>query len=110
MSSNLSNIQTFQMVIIYAIYIFLIVSVICTIIMLVSIFRQGDERRKYILSRTCTHTFLICTGILFLDVIYTVFFERYTHFTVQNMPVFYLGIVAIVFTISLFVNKRKHGN
>ena len=110
MSTNLSNAQTSQLIIVYSIFIFLIISVLCTIIMLISIFRKGDERRKYILSKTCTHTFLICTGILLADVIYTVFLEKIVRFSVGNIPIFYLGLVAIVFTISLFVNKRKYGS
>jgi hypothetical protein len=43
-------------------------------------------------------------------VIYTIFLEKYTHFSIDNVPIFYLGVVAIVFTISLFMDKRKHGN
>ena len=108
MEANLSNVQA--SVILTVVFIFLIISAVCTIIMLISIFKKGDERRKYILAKTCTHTFLICAGILLVDVIYTLFFEKYTCFSVGSKPILYLGAVAIVFTISLFMNKRRYGN
>jgi uncharacterized membrane protein len=99
MSTDLLNAQAFQMTIVYAMLIFLIISAICIVIMLISISKQGDERRKFIL-----------IGILLADVSYTLFLERFTHFYIEDTPILYLGVVAIVFTISLFVNKQKHGN
>ncbi len=110
MDTNLSDVQTFQIVTVYAAYIILILSAVCTVFMLISIARQGDERRKHILLKTCTHTFLIYTGILFVDVIYTIFFEKYGNFAVENTPIVSLGLIAILFTISLSVNKRRYGN
>ena len=110
MSTDLLNAQAFQMTIVYAMLIFLIISAICIVIMLISISKQGDERRKFILSKTYKPTFLISIGILLADVSYTLFLERFTHFYIEDTPILYLGVVAIVFTISLFVNKQKHGN
>lgn len=110
MDTNLANVQNFQLITVYTVYGFLILSVICTVFMLISISKQGDERRKHILSKTCTHTFLIYTGILFTEVIYTMFFEKISNFILENSPIISLGLVAILFTINLFVNKRKYGN
>lgn len=110
MDTNLSNVQTFQILTVDAACVFLILSTICTIFMLISISKHGDERRKHILSKTYTHTFLIYTGILFVDVVYTIFFEKYSNFVIENTPIITLGLIAILFTISLFVNKRKYGN
>lgn len=110
MTTNLTNVQTFQLVTVYAAYIILILSAVCTIFMLISIFKKGDERRKHILLKTCTHTFLIYTGALFLDAIYTIFFEKHSNFIIENTPIISLGLIAILFTICLFVNKRKYGN
>lgn len=110
MDTNLSNAQTFQIVTVYAAYAILILSAVCTAFMLISITRQGDERRKHILLKTCTHTFLIYIGILFVYVIYTIFFGKYSNFIIENTPIVSLGLIAILFTVSLFVNKRKYGN
>jgi phosphatidylserine synthase len=109
-NSGFSGDSGFQVFLEQAAYVFLILSAVCTVIMLVSLFRCGDERRKYILGRTCTHTFLIYTGVLAVDVIYTVFFEKYSHLFLERSPVLALGFIAVVFTISLFLNKRKSGN
>jgi|LSQX01.3.fsa_nt_gb hypothetical protein len=70
MSTDLLNAQAFQMTIVHAMLIFLIISAICIVIMLISISKQGDERRKFILSKTYKHTFLISIGILLADVSY----------------------------------------
>lgn len=110
MDTNLSNVQTFQIITVYAAYIILILSAICIILMLVSIFKQGDERREHILLKTCTHTFLIYTGILFADAFYTIFFEKSGGFTIENTPIISLCLIAVLFTVSLLVNKRKYGN
>lgn len=110
MDTNLSNVQMFQLYSVYLAMMFLVVSVICSIVMLISVSKQGDERKKYILSKTCTQSFLIYTGILFIDVIYTVFFEKYSNFVIENTPIVSLGLISIIFTISIFINKRKYGS
>ncbi|MFR4162086.1 hypothetical protein QJR30_05770 [Paraclostridium sordellii] len=78
--------------------------------MLISISKQGDERKKYILSKSCTQSFLVYTGILFIDVIYTIFLEKYSNFGIENTPIVSLGLISIIFTVSIFINKRKYGN
>ncbi|QYE99652.1 hypothetical protein KZ987_06060 [Paraclostridium sordellii] len=110
MDTNLSNVQMFQLYSVYFAMIFLVVSFICSIFMLISISKQGDERKKYILSKSCTQSFLVYTGILFIDVIYTIFFEKYSNFVMENTPIVSLGLISIIFTVSIFINKRKYGN
>ncbi|TAN68475.1 hypothetical protein WS9_005870 [Paraclostridium sordellii 8483] len=110
MGTNLSNIQMFQLYSVYFAMIFLVVSFICSIFMLISISKQGDERKKHILSKSCTQSFLVYTGILFIDVIYTIFFEKYSNFVMENTPIVSLGLISIIFTVSIFINKRKYGN
>ncbi|MBO3443434.1 hypothetical protein [Clostridium sp. CCUG 7971] len=110
MDTNLSNVQMFQLYSVYFAMIFLVVSAICSIFMLISVSRQGDERKKYILSKTCTQSFLVYTGILVIDVIYTIFFEKYSNFVMENTPIVSLGLISIIFTVSIFINKRTYGN
>ncbi|WP_242854221.1 hypothetical protein [Paraclostridium sordellii] len=100
----------FQLYSVYFAMTFLIVSFICSIFMLISISKQGDERKKYILSKSCTQSFLVYTTILFIDVIYTIFFEKYSNFVMENTPIVSLGLISIIFTVSIFINKRKYGN
>ncbi|WP_207737144.1 hypothetical protein [Paraclostridium sordellii] len=100
----------FQLYSVYFAMTFLVVSFICSIFMLISISKQGDERKKYILSKSCTQSFLVYTAILFIDVIYTIFFEKYSNFVMENTPIISLGLISIIFTVSIFINKRKYGN
>ena len=110
MDTNLANAQTFQIAAVYTAYILLILSAVCTAFMLISIAKQGDERRRHILLKTCSHTFLIYTGILLVEVIYTIFFEKYSNFTIESIPIMSLGLIAVIFTSSLLVIKRRYGN
>lgn len=110
MDTNLSRAQNFTNVFAYIMLIFFIVSIVCTCIMLFSLIKKGDERKKYILSKACTHTLLFYVVLLFIDMIYTIFFENNGGFYIENASVLSLGIISIIFTISLFFNKRKHGN
>lgn len=110
MDTNLSGAQNFTTILAYGILVFFIVSIICTGVMLFSLIKKGDERKKYILARSCTQTLLIYIGVLFIDVIYTIFLESNGGFYIENSSILSLGILSIIFTISLFLNKRKYGN
>lgn len=110
MDTNLSGAQNFTMILAYIILIFFIVSIICTGYMLFSLIKKGDERKKHILTKSCTQTLLIYIGILFIDLIYTILFENNGGFYMENASVLSLGILSIIFTMSLFFNKRKYGN
>lgn len=110
MGSNLAGAQTWQIVAVYAAYAFLVLGAVCLIFMLAAVFRQGDERRSYILTKTCTHTFLIYTAIVFVMGMYALFFQKYHNFSMESTPVASLSLIAILFTGSLFLNKRKYGN
>lgn len=110
MDTNLSGVQDITMTLAYVMLIFFIISIICAGVMIFSLAKKGDERKKYILSRSCTQTLLVYISLLFIDVLYTILFESNGGFYIENASVLSLGVLSIIFTISLFFNKMKHGD
>ena len=88
----------------------LAVLAVCIVYMIVSLVRRGDERRTYILRKTCTTTFLIWACMLMIEVIYSLITGGRADFTVERSAFLELGVVAAVFTVNLFINKRRYGN
>lgn len=108
MNPNISDIPTYQLAAVSILSIFLVLSLLCSGIMLVSLVRRGDERKNYILMRTCTQTFLAVLGIMLAEILYSVFLEHSIGFRIEDTAVFGLGITAVLFTVLLFVNKKKY--
>lgn len=102
--------QNITTIIVYGILIFFIVSIICSGSMLFTLIKKGDERKKHILSKSFAQTLLIYIGVLLVDVLYTILIESKGGFYIENASLLSLGIISIIFTISLFFNKRKYGN
>lgn len=99
----------YQTIIVICLWIFLLVSLFCSIILLIELFKKGDERVKFILSKTCMNTVKLYVPFILVAFIYNTFFERFTNFSIRDIPVIYIGVFAIIFTITLFRNKKIHG-
>lgn len=110
MDTHLSTITTGELWFFYGFLAALLVLAGCIVWMLVSLARQGDERRRYILSQTCTKTFLVWVAVLLIDVAYALIFGNRADFTIQSHPLLDLGVIALLFTVILFWQKRRYGN
>ena len=89
--------------------LFLLVSLICSAVMLVTTFKKGDERGAHILSGACRSTVKWYAIFLILAFCYHTFLEKRTNFAVEGGAVLYLGVLAVIFTIFLLVNQRRYG-
>ncbi|MGX9933638.1 hypothetical protein ACW0KB_20835 [Virgibacillus salarius] len=73
--------------------------------------KKGDERKEYIKTKTMADTFLITIGVLFLDIVFSIYNVIVNDGEViTNNPFIFLFIIAIVFLICLLFNKRKYGD
>lgn len=86
------------------------VSFVCTIIMLFIMIKKGDERKRYIMSKSSTTTLGVYVAITILTTFYTVLIERNNGFSIEYSPMLSLVVISIIFCITLFYNMRKHGN
>lgn len=78
--------------------------------MIVSMVRRGDERRQEILNRTCAWTFYILVGVMVLDVVWGVYRSTAHNIPMEGEdPMVRLVVTAVIYTVSLAVNKRKYG-
>ncbi len=85
--------------------IFLMALMALDILMIVSLFRTGDERRQLIVWRASAFTLLIVAGTLVLDVIESVVS---TDAMLIN-PFIKLSTTAIVYFLSLLYYKKRYG-
>lgn len=88
--------------------VFIALAVI-NLFMWISLARQGDERRKFILTKTCAETFLIYTFTLLIDIFANLFFKNSFVSTSSNSSVIPLGVISVIFTIIFIINKKKFG-
>ena len=96
--------------VVFGVFILLIVCAVAAVIMLISLSRQGDERRKTILQRTCVNTFYITVGFLVLYVIAGLIRSiAFNQALLGINPAVGLGVIAVVYTINLVYFKVKYG-
>lgn len=99
----------YQVIIVSCLWVFMVVSLICSVYMLIEIFRKGDERANFILMRTSINTVKVYLIFLLITFVYNTFLERYTNFIIRDNSIIYICVLALIFTIMLFINKKKHG-
>lgn len=77
------------------------------IIMWTSLVKQGDERRKMMLEKTCTEVFIVNVILLFISVLGNItdfpMLEKGVNGIVQ------LAVIGILFNIRFLFNKKKFG-
>lgn len=92
-------------------FAFLLAMTALIISMLVSLGRQGDERRKMIVEKASTKTFAITVGYLLLCIAenaFSVLSGRDLSIREIN-PYVTLSVIAMVYALELFYHKRKYG-
>ncbi len=91
--------------------ILLLCGVILIAVMLVSLARESDERRRLIVTKASAATFYITLGILAADVLKSaaaVFIDGMS--TAGSIPSFpLLSLMALVFSIALAAYRKKFG-
>jgi uncharacterized membrane protein len=82
----------------------------CIIAMLVSISKSGDERKKTIVEKTCSNSFLVVVGLLVIR-----FIENIVRVLILDMeiikinPFTFLAVAAVAYAIQLAYFKKKYG-
>ncbi|GIO23023.1 hypothetical protein [Oceanobacillus sp. J11TS1] len=93
----------------FLVILFLGLNVIMVLIigtLLYQLSKSGDERKEFIKMKTMADTFLITVGVLLIDTVVSFVNDG----TATNSPIIFLFVIAIVFLISLLINKRKFGD
>lgn len=92
-------------------WVVLALSLVCILWMFFSLARQGDERRKAILTRACCHTFYTVVVLLVLGVAESLFrsLTGADYPSVEFNALILLALVAVLYTVNLFWCKRKMG-
>lgn len=79
--------------------------------LLISLAKQGDERKNFIKSKAISQTFLIMVGVLVIEIgksLYTGFVKGAK---IEGLsPFILLFVLSIVFLASLLINKKKYGD
>lgn len=86
--------------------IFLLALITLDILMIVSLFRTGDERRQLIVWKASTFTLLIVVGSLVIDVVESI--VRMEAMMVN--PFVKLSVTAMVYFLTLLYYKKRYGD
>ncbi len=92
-------------------WVVLALSLACILWMFFSLARQGDERRKAILTRACCHTFYTVVALLVLGVAESLVrsLTGADYPAVEFNALSLLAIVAVLYTVNLFLCRRRLG-
>ena len=95
--------MTTLMLIVFA--VFLVVLIVLDIMMIVSLLKQGDERRQLIVWKASAFTLLVVVLTLILDIAESIAMAE----AMQINPFIKLSITAMVYFISLVSLKKRYG-
>ena len=101
-------IETNQMFGLGLLWLFLVASLICTLIMIVTLFKKGDERKGYIVKKSGLTALVVGIIFLIINIIWNIFFEQNFSIGFEDNPIIYVGIISIAFNISYLINMRKY--
>lgn len=101
-------IESNQMFGIGLLWLFLVASLVCTLIMIVTLIKKGDERKGYIVRKSGLTALVVGIIFLILNIIWNIFFEQNSSISFEDNPIFYVGIISIAFNISYLINIRKY--
>ena len=90
-------------------WIFLLASLICTLFMIVTLVKKGDERKKYIVKKSSLTALIVGVIFLIINTIWNIFFEQNFRIGFEDGPIIYIGIISIAFNISQVINMKKYG-
>ena len=89
-------------------WLFLVASLICTLIMIVTFVKKGDERKRYIVNKSALTALAVGIIFLIINIIWNIFFEKNSSIGFEDNPIIYVGIISIAFNISHLINNRKY--
>ena len=101
-------IESNQMFGIGLLWLFLVASLLCTLIMIVTLIRKGDERKGYVVRKSGLTALVVGIIFLILNIIWNIFFEQNSSIGFEDNPIIYVGIISIAFNISYLNNMRKY--
>nr|WP_072537606.1 hypothetical protein [Anaerococcus mediterraneensis] len=97
-----------QMFSVSLLWLFIVASLICTLVMIVTLLRKGDERKAYIVKKSALTALVVGIIFLIINIIWNIFFEQNSSISFEDNPIFYVGIISIAFNISYLINMRKY--
>ena len=101
-------IESNQMFGIGLLWLFLVASLVCTLIMIVTLIKKGDERKGYIVRKSGLTALVVGIIFLIINIIWNIFFEQNSSISFEDNPIFYVAIISIAFNISYLINMRKY--
>ncbi|WP_099207752.1 hypothetical protein [Urinicoccus timonensis] len=101
-------IESNQMFGIGLLWLFLVASLVCTLIMIVTLIKKGDERKGYVVRKSGLTALVVGIIFLILNIIWNIFFEQNSSIGFEDNPIIYVGIISIAFNISYLINMRKY--
>lgn len=101
-------IESNQMFGIGLLWLFLVASLVCTLIMIVTLIKKGDERKGYIVKKSGLTALVVGIIFLIINIIWNIFFEQNSSISFEDNPIIYVGIISIAFNISYLINMRKY--
>ena len=101
-------IESPQMFGIGLLWLFLVASLVCTLIMIVTLIKKGDERKGYVVRKSGLTALVVGIIFLIINIIWNIFFEQNSSISFEDNPIFYVGIISIAFNISYLINMRKY--
>ena len=106
--NTIKIIESNQMFAIGLLWLFLVASLICTLIMIVTLIKKGDERKGYVVRKSGLTALVVGIIFLILNIIWNIFFEQNSSIGFEDNPIIYVGIISIAFNISYLINMRKY--
>ena len=88
--------------------LFLLASLICSLIMIVTLVKKGDERKGFIVKKSSLSALIVGLVFLIINIIWNLFFEQNSRFGFEDNPIIYIGIISIAFNISYLINWKKY--
>lgn len=101
-------IESHQMFVLGLLWLFLVASLVCTLIMIVTLIKKGDERNGYVVRKSGLTVLVVGIIFLILNIIWNIFFEQNSSIGFEDNPIIYVGIISIAFNISYLINMRKY--
>lgn len=89
--------------------LFLVLSLLCTIVMMVVLLIRGDERKHLILSKTALVSVVGGIVVLTAGFVYGTWIQPHMTFEIELHPILYLGAIAIIFDVAYLHYHRKYG-
>lgn len=101
-------IESHQMFVLGLLWLFMVALLVCTLIIIVTLIKKGDERKGYVVRKPGLTALVVGIIFLILDIIWNIFFEQNSSIGFEDNPIIYVGIISIAFNISYLINMRKY--